>query len=120
MKYCVFLLLLSLLPPLSLAQQQKELDFNVNYDESRTPSYMLPALLETAEGIAVSSPEAWYTMRRPQLVSLFSNVLYGKVPLPESPLQITYHRIHSDPTALNGKAERNDIRIQISNMQKVL
>jgi len=39
------------------AVQLKELDSDVNYDESKVPHYDLPRLLVTAEGVPVETPE---------------------------------------------------------------
>ena len=75
-----------------VARDPKELDRDVNYDEQKIPNYDLPPLLRTAEGDEVSTPQEWMTVRRPQIVSLFSNLIYGRVPAPEEPY---YNRIRN-------------------------
>ena len=48
------------------AQQLKELDSDVNYDESKIVPYDLPALLISAEGKEIKTPEDWMHVRCPQ------------------------------------------------------
>lgn len=103
--------------PLAHAQQKKELDHDIIYDESRIPSYVLPELLLTAEGKEVTSKEAWLTVRRPQILSLFSTLVYGKTPQPASPIETTYEVVKTNPQFMSGKATRKDIRIRFENDQ---
>ena len=49
------------------------------YDEARVPSYELPALLVSSDGDSVTTPEQW-TKRRTELLSLFKEHMYGRVP----------------------------------------
>jgi len=97
------------------AREQKEYDSDVNYDENKTPHYDLPPLLVTAEGKPVTTTEQWATERRPQIVSLFSNFIYGRVPEPASPIQTEVEVVQVDPDFMNGKATRKDISIKFSN-----
>ena len=61
-----------------LARQAKEGDKDVNYDESKIPAYDLPELLVTVEGKRITTAEEWREVRRPQIMSLFSNLIYGR------------------------------------------
>lgn len=97
------------------AQEKKEFDYNVNYDESKVPPYRLPPLLISAEGVSITTAEAWRTIRRPQILSLFSSLIYGRVPIPESPVETSYEVLKTDPQFMGGKATRKDIRIRFSN-----
>ena len=61
------------------ARELKEFDNDVNYDEARVPRYDLPDPLITAEGKPVTTAEQWRNVRRPQILSLFANFIYGAV-----------------------------------------
>ena len=71
------------------ARELKEFDNDVNYDESRIPHYDLPDPLITAEGKPVTTAEQWRNVRRPQILSLFANFIYGAVPVPPDPIEQT-------------------------------
>ena len=89
--------------------QQKEQDSDINYDESRIPHYDLPELLVTPDGKTIKTAEEWMTIRRPQILSLFSNIIYGKTPTPESPVKIEFEVVKEDKNFMDGKATRKDI-----------
>ena len=97
------------------AQESKELDGDVLYDEAKLPHYDLPPLLTTAEGETVTSPEHWKRIRRPQILSLFSNLVYGRLPTPDSPIKTEYEVVEVDPAFMNGKATRKDVAIRFEN-----
>ncbi len=101
----------------AFAREPKESDIDVNYDEGRLPKYHLPPLLVTAEGKRITTPEEWRNIRRPQILSLFSNLIYGRVPEPMSPIETEYHVVATDPTFMDGKATRNDVEIRFRNEQ---
>jgi hypothetical protein len=95
----------------------KEQDFDIVYDESRVPEYQLPPLLVSADGDTIATAEDWKTRRRPQLLALFSNLVYGSVPAPASRLETTYEVVREDAGFMDGKAERKQVRIQFQNAQ---
>jgi hypothetical protein len=97
------------------AAQSKELDSDVNYDESKVPRYDLPPILVTAEGKRIATPEEWRTIRRPQILALFSNLVYGCVPELESPVKTDFELVKIDPKFMKGKATRKDVRIHFQN-----
>jgi len=98
-------------------REPKEFDGNVIYDEAKIPYYDLPPLLVTAEGKPVTTAEQWRTVRRPQIMSLFANLIYGRVPKPGSPLQVAFKVQKTDPEFMGGRATRKDVRIRITNEQ---
>jgi len=52
-----------------------------NYDESKaTPYPGLPELLVTDKGRKVTTAEAWWRERRPEIVELFDREVYGRMP----------------------------------------
>lgn len=99
----------------STAKEAKEFDKDVNYDEASVPHYDLPPLLVTEEGDTVTSIEQWRDVRRPQIVALFSNLIYGRIPSPASPIKTTYEIVKTDAAFMNGKATRKDVRIRFEN-----
>jgi hypothetical protein len=100
---------------LACAAQLKEFDRDVNYDESKVPHYDLPPLLVTAEGQVVTTPEEWINVRRPQILSLFANLLYGYVPRPETPLKTEYQVIETVNDFMAGQATRLKVEIRFHN-----
>ena len=91
MKYQVILVLVMM--GVSFGRQAKEGDKDVNYDEAKIPAYDLPDLLVTVEGKRITTAEEWYALRRPQIMSLFSNLVYGRVPEPSTPMKLTFREV---------------------------
>ena len=84
----------------------------VNYDESKVPPYILPDPLVLSNGTAVVDEQAWWTRRRPEILTLFETEVYGKTPSAGVPL--TFQTISADTNALQGNAIRREIRINFS------
>lgn len=99
----------------SPAREAKEYDKDVNYDEGKTPHYDLPPLLISSQGKKITTPEQWRTIRRPEILSLFSHLIYGRIPEPASPLQVEFEVAKVRPDFMEGKATRKDIKIHLSN-----
>ncbi len=114
-KIFVFLALGLFSNMLVFSQQKKEFDNDVNYDESKVPYYDLPDPLVSAEGEIIATPEAWMHVRRPQIMSLFGNLVYGRVPVPESPIETTFKLVSEDENFMKGQATRKEVLIQFSN-----
>jgi hypothetical protein len=51
-----------------------------NYIEARVPEYTLPDPLVTQDDTRISSPQTWTTVRRPELMELFRDNVYGRRP----------------------------------------
>jgi hypothetical protein len=73
-----------------------------NYDESKVAPYKLPDPLVMANGKRVSSASAWKRDRRPELLRLYAENIYGKVPA-NAP-KITWEVAETDPHARDGAA----------------
>ncbi|MEE2947348.1 MAG: acetylxylan esterase [Verrucomicrobiota bacterium] len=101
------------------ARELKEFDNDVNYDESRVPHYDLPDPLISAEGKPVTTAEQWRHIRRPQILSLFANFIYGAVPVPPDPIEQTYHVIRENKAFLDGKVTKLDVSIRFKNRKGV-
>lgn len=80
----------------SAAQKQS------NLYESKVAPYTLPDLFTLADGRKVASVADWENLRRPELLSLFRQYVYG-VP-PPRPDDLTFRVITTDPQALGGQA----------------
>ncbi len=82
---------------------QKKVPFEPNYDETKIPEYTLPPVLDGSD---------WETERRPQLLSLFEQEVYGRVP--GFDYSVEYDLAESDTMALDGKAIRKQVIMTIS------
>ena len=51
-----------------------------NYREEKVPEYQLPDPLVTVSGTQVTTPQQWMTIRRPELLQLFRDHVYGNRP----------------------------------------
>ena len=111
----VFTAALGLACSCASARELKEFDNDVNYDESRIPHYDLPDPLITAEGKSVTTAEHWRNVRRPLILSLFANFIYGAVPVPPEPIEHTYNVIKKDKVFMDGKATKLDVSIRFKN-----
>ena len=107
--------LVTLLASPTLAREAKEYDGDVNYDEAKIPHYDLPALLVTSEGERVETVEEWQTMRRPQILTMFSNLVYGSVPAAAANMEPEYEVVARDASFMDGKATRKDVKIRFQN-----
>jgi hypothetical protein len=91
--------------PLFFAQGQE----NFNYEEAQVGSYVLPPLLQTPAGKPVTSARQWETARRPALLQLFADQVYGK--FPGQPAGQHFRVTSEDRQALGGKAIRKQVTI---------
>jgi hypothetical protein len=83
-----------------------------NYDESKVPQYRLPDPLVGADGQAVTSPDAWREKRRPEVLKLFEQYVYGKAP--GRPQGVACEVRSVDADALGGKAVRKEVTIHLA------
>ena len=97
------------------ADEPKYHDKDLVYDEARVPAYDLPPLLVSSEGKPITTAEDWFNIRRPQIMALFGNLIYGIVPAPESPIQTTFEVVKTNREFMDGRASRKDVRIRFEN-----
>ena len=97
------------------AEEPKNSDLDVIRDESKVPPYQLPPALVSAEGRTITNAQDWFQIRRPQLISLFGNLVYGVVPKPEVPVQTSVEVVKTDREFFGGKATRKDVRLRFHN-----
>jgi len=92
--------------------------FVVNYDESGVPEYTLPDPLVCEDGTAVEDAETWISKRRPEILALFEEHVYGRAP--GAPDELSFEVQSEADDALDGKATRKEIRILIGHGDKTL
>ncbi|MGB9597413.1 MAG: acetylxylan esterase [Candidatus Poribacteria bacterium] len=81
----------------------------INYDESKVPPYTLPDPLIMSDGTKVTDAKTWIEKRRPELLRLFEEFMYGKSP---GRLESTTYEVTSvDNESLNGKAIRKEVSV---------
>ncbi len=82
---------------------------NVISEESKVPEYKLPDLLTRFNGRKVKSEKVWLKKQRPEILKLFTNEVYGKVP---GEMGISEVKVwESSDEALNGLAHRKQVSL---------
>ncbi len=92
-----------LLPGMAVAQGMQE--------ESGVPEYTLPALLQSEAGKDITTAKEWERVRRPEILSLFANEVFGITPA--STIPVTYTVRSEEKLALAGKATRKEITFRL-------
>ena len=95
----------ALVTALTLHAQEK---FVANYDESKIPEFTLPDPLRTESGEKVDSAAKWTETRRPELLALFQQHVYGRGP---EPCPITHKLVSEKQDAVGGKALRREVDV---------
>ena len=80
-----------------------------NYDESKIPPYTLPDALTTLDGQKIKRSQEWQNTRRPEILQLFADHVYGQ--MPKRTVQMKIEKKTPDATALNGLATRQETTI---------
>ncbi len=83
-----------------------------NYDEAKVPAYTLPDALVCADGTKVTSAQTWQKRRRPELLRLFEEQIYGRAP--GKPSQMAFHMTSLATDALSGRATRKEVTIRLT------
>jgi hypothetical protein len=102
------LIVLAALPVLvSMLLQAQPAD--ANYDESKVGRYVLPDPLVLTSGERVKDAAAWETRRRPEVLRLFEQHVYGRSP--GKPEGMTFELKSIEKKALGGTAVRKEITV---------
>ena len=109
MKWLCHRLPLAVIACLSAASMQVS---KPNYDESKVPAYDLPDPLVALNGQRIRSSKDWLEKRRPELIRLFEDNVYGRSPGDPKPLAFQTLSVSRD--ALGGMAARKQVRVQFS------
>jgi len=80
-----------------------------NYDESKVPNYTLPDPLVLCDGAKVQDANTWREKRRPEILELFREHVYGRDP--GKPNALAYVTTSLDDKALDGKATRKQVAV---------
>ena len=83
-----------------------------NYDEAKVPPFTLPDPLAAADGTPVADADAWFHVRRPELLELFAVHVYGHTP--QKPFDLRYDVFDEADDALDGKVRRRQVRVTCS------
>ncbi len=87
-----------------------------NYDESKVPAYTLPDVLKSSDNKTIKNKKAWEKIRRPEVLTLFENNIYGQVPKSFEDIRFTV--LSEDKNSMNGKAHRKEVLIEVYNKNK--
>ena len=80
-----------------------------NYDEAKVPPYHLDDPLVMLDGRKVATAAMWNQERRPELLSLFEQHVFGRTPAEKLPL--VFETVRENRRALGGKAIRKEITV---------
>ncbi len=89
-----------------------------NYIEEKVPSFSLPEVLKTSSGIEITSPRQWVKTRRPEILELFRENVYGRVP--STSYTRTFKVVNEDKGAMDGAATLKQVDITIASGEKNL
>lgn len=84
----------------------------VNYDEARVGEYKLPDPLLLANGKPVRDVKTWEKKRRPEIVRLYEENQFGRVPAGVKPA--TFDVFDKGTPAMGGKALRRQVAVQFA------
>jgi len=83
-----------------------------NYDEAKVPAYVLPDPLTLSDGGPVKDANTWRSRRRPEILRLFEESVYGRSP--GKPDGVKVETVEVEPRALGGAATRKQARILLT------
>ena len=83
---------------------------DVNYDEAQVLPYVLPDPLVCRDGTPVRTADDWLARRRPELLALFANEVYGRTP---GPGVVEVEQVTCDAQAVSGLATRLELDVRV-------
>ena len=87
-----------------------------NYDESKVPQYTLPDLLICSDGTKVADADTWRQKRRPEILKLFEEHMFGKAP--GKPQLMTFMTTSVNKNALDGQATRKEVVVYFTGREQ--
>ena len=102
-----FIVLLLMLTNFCLGQSAEVL-----YDESKIPAYTLPDPLVMQNGQKVETAEQWINQRRPELIKLFEEYVYGVKP--KKQVKYLFEETKVVPDFLEGRATLKEINLDFA------
>ena len=112
----VLTFVIGMLPLNPLYAQDKQISSGLppgQYDESKVPAYTLPDPLILMNGEKVIDTAVWNAKRRPEILRLFEENVYGKAPTGR-PEGLHWKVISEDSQALGGLAVKRKVTICLS------
>lgn len=91
-------------------------DSEINYDESLVPDYELPQVLLTSAGEKIKDVQGWTNKRRPEILHLFQDHVYGNIP--KEAVEISSQTIASRDNALGNLAVRDEVVLTLAGRGK--
>src|SRR5579863_10237004 len=82
------------------------------YDEAKVPKYTLPDPVTLQNGEKVKDARTWFDKRRPQILALYQEEVFGHSPA--APANLVYEVVSVDKQALSGKAVRKLVTISLA------
>lgn len=82
------------------------------------PAFTLPDPLKSIDGTKVSTQEAWKNTRRAEVLELFRDHVYGRVPATKYDLK--FEVVHEDKKALTGAATLKQLNVIVTREGKTL
>jgi hypothetical protein len=82
-----------------------------NYDENKLPAYTLPDPLLSEAGVRITTANAWWNQRRPELLKMFEEQMFGRTPVAAQKAIYSHPVIRKDKNALQGLAIRKQVHI---------
>jgi hypothetical protein len=83
--------------------------FPVNYDEAHVGAYTLPDVLKMQNGKEVTDAKTWTEERRSEIVKLFEEHQFGK--MPPQPASLSFTVFDTGTSVFNGKAIRKQVTV---------
>ncbi len=87
-----------------------------NYDESKVPQYTLPDPLVCSDGTKVEDAGTWRQKRRPEILRLFEEHMFGKAP--GKPPAMTFVTTSVNKNALGGQATRKEVTVYFTGREQ--
>ncbi|TDE10482.1 alpha/beta fold hydrolase [Dyadobacter psychrotolerans] len=92
--------------------------FGQNYDEAKVAAYTLPDLLMSVNKKKITTVKDWENIRRPEILSLFEENVYGKMPRQFD--NIVFEVKGENKNAMNGKAHLKEVEIAVTSNKKTV
>lgn len=83
-----------------------------NYDEAKVGDYVLPDPLVCADGSRVTNSKTWFDKRRPEILELYRENIFGHSPAVGT--SVTFNVWEISTNALGGTATRKQVEINFS------
>ena len=101
-----------------IVERQTKSRPEINYYEEKVPKHILPEVLVTRKGEEVKNAKMWEETRRNEILELFRENVYGRVP--ETPYSKSFRLINEDKNAMGGSATLKQVNITIASDGKTL